>query len=190
MAIAVTVSNAKRDGTDMGLKKKLSKKPEWLPDWKDESKYPDPKEAGNRVWAWEFLRRNSKYQKVWDQFASQPSGLIHKDSAEGIRERLEIGERLEKDFGVLIPAPPSLNTSSSDFASKPRRSRHLHRIFLEYSLQGEDKLAVVGGGPVYRLAHHRYPRYAVDDLDDWARSRLGPKQRSTSEVVRLAQPPK
>jgi hypothetical protein len=44
------------------------------------------------------------------------------------------------------------------------------------------KLAVVGGGPAYRLAHHRYPRYAVDDLDDWARSRLGPKQRSTSEV--------
>lgn len=45
------------------------------------------------------------------------------------------------------------------------------------------KLAVVGGGPVYRLAHQRYPRYAVDDLDDWARSRLGPKQRSTSELL-------
>lgn len=97
--------------------------PEWHPDWKDESKYPDPKEAGNRVWAWEFLRRNSKYQKVWDQFASQPSGLIRKDSTEGIRERLEIGERLEKNFGVLIPAPPSLNTSSSDFQWRPRFTR-------------------------------------------------------------------
>lgn len=46
------------------------------------------------------------------------------------------------------------------------------------------KLAVVGGGPLYRLAHHRYARYAVADLDEWARSRLGPKQRSTSELVR------
>jgi hypothetical protein len=46
------------------------------------------------------------------------------------------------------------------------------------------KLAVVGGGPIYRLAHHRYPRYAVADLDEWARSRLGPKQRSTSELRR------
>jgi hypothetical protein len=35
-------------------------------------------------------------------------------------ERLEIGERLENDFGVLIPAPPSLNTSSSDFQWRPR----------------------------------------------------------------------
>jgi len=45
------------------------------------------------------------------------------------------------------------------------------------------KLAVLGRGPVYRLAHRRYPRYALADLDDWARSRLGPKQRSTSEVI-------
>jgi hypothetical protein len=45
------------------------------------------------------------------------------------------------------------------------------------------KLAVVGGGPLYRLAHHRYPRYAIPDLDEWARSRLGPKRRSTSELV-------
>jgi hypothetical protein len=46
------------------------------------------------------------------------------------------------------------------------------------------KLAVVGGGPAYRLAHQRYPRYAPSDLDEWARSRLGPKQRSTSEFRR------
>jgi hypothetical protein len=53
--------------------------PEWLPDWKDENKYPDPNEAGNRVWAWEFLRRNSEYQKLWNEFASLPSGIIHHD---------------------------------------------------------------------------------------------------------------
>jgi hypothetical protein len=44
------------------------------------------------------------------------------------------------------------------------------------------KLAVVGGGPVYRLAG-RFPMYDTNDLDEWCRSRLGPKRRSTSERV-------
>ena len=42
------------------------------------------------------------------------------------------------------------------------------------------KLAVTGGGPVYRKAG-RTPIYAPDDLDAWARSRIGAPQRSTSD---------
>lgn len=41
------------------------------------------------------------------------------------------------------------------------------------------KLAVVGGGPIYRKAG-RVPLYAPDDLDAWASSRLGAPRRSTS----------
>lgn len=41
------------------------------------------------------------------------------------------------------------------------------------------KLAVVGGGPVYRKAG-RFPLYAPADLDQWASSRLGTPRRSTS----------
>jgi len=41
------------------------------------------------------------------------------------------------------------------------------------------KLAVVGGGPIYRKAG-RFPLYAVEDLDIWARSRIGTPRRSTS----------
>jgi hypothetical protein len=44
------------------------------------------------------------------------------------------------------------------------------------------KLAVVGGGPVFRKAG-RFPLYDPEDLDRWAASRIGPKQKSTSELV-------
>jgi hypothetical protein len=44
------------------------------------------------------------------------------------------------------------------------------------------KLAVLGGGPPYRKAG-RSPLYAPNDLDEWAESRLGPKQLSTSEFA-------
>lgn len=43
------------------------------------------------------------------------------------------------------------------------------------------KLAVVGGGPIYRKAG-RYPIYLPADLDAWAQSRIGAPQRSTSDV--------
>jgi hypothetical protein len=36
--------------------------PAWLPDWRDPSKYPDPKSIAPLQWAWEFLRRNAEYQ--------------------------------------------------------------------------------------------------------------------------------
>lgn len=42
------------------------------------------------------------------------------------------------------------------------------------------KLAVTGGGPVYRKAG-RTPIYAPADLDAWASSRTGEPQRSTSD---------
>ena len=41
------------------------------------------------------------------------------------------------------------------------------------------KLAVVGGGPIFRKAG-RFPIYLRSDLDDWARSRIGEPRRSTS----------
>lgn len=42
------------------------------------------------------------------------------------------------------------------------------------------KLAVIGGGPVFRKAG-RTPLYAPGDLDSWALARIGEPQRSTSE---------
>jgi hypothetical protein len=42
------------------------------------------------------------------------------------------------------------------------------------------KLAVVGGGPIFRKAG-RTPIYARADLDAWAPSRIGAPQKSTSD---------
>ena len=42
------------------------------------------------------------------------------------------------------------------------------------------KLAVVGGGPVFRKCG-RFPVYEAPELDDWARSRLSTPMCSTSE---------
>jgi hypothetical protein len=38
---------------------------EWLPDWQDASQYPNEEETSLEQWAWEFLRRNSKYRNLW-----------------------------------------------------------------------------------------------------------------------------
>ena len=43
------------------------------------------------------------------------------------------------------------------------------------------KLASVGGGPLYRTIG-RIPLYTRADLDTWARSKLSPLVRSTSEA--------
>jgi hypothetical protein len=43
------------------------------------------------------------------------------------------------------------------------------------------ELQVIGGGPVFRKAD-RYPVYEPSELDRWAEVRIGPPQRSTSEV--------
>jgi hypothetical protein len=44
------------------------------------------------------------------------------------------------------------------------------------------KLAVIGGGPIFRRAG-RVPLYSPEDLDAWAESLLSPPMRSTSEVA-------
>lgn len=54
---------------------KEPKIPKWLPDWKDESAYPDP--TGNvsrEQWAWEFIRRNPRYQQLYRE------GLRHRET--------------------------------------------------------------------------------------------------------------
>ena len=43
------------------------------------------------------------------------------------------------------------------------------------------KLAVIGGGPVFRKAG-RTPLYTPADLDAWAEARIGAPVRSTSET--------
>ena len=45
------------------------------------------------------------------------------------------------------------------------------------------KLAVIGGGPIFRRAG-RVPLYSTEDLDKWVASKLSAPMRSTSDVGR------
>lgn len=45
------------------------------------------------------------------------------------------------------------------------------------------KLAVTGGGPMFRR-DGRVPLYSTDDLDNWVASRLSPPMRSTSDLLK------
>src|SRR6266566_3503388 len=98
----------------MSLKKGSSKKPNWLPDWKDVTKYPDPKQkkVSGRVWAWEFLRRNPEYQQLWEKYAALPPGPIYEGPS--AHARVEIQERFEREFGVSHPAPPPMTIADPD----------------------------------------------------------------------------
>jgi hypothetical protein len=46
-----------------------------LRDWRDPEQYPQGKDLDARGWAWEFLRRNPEYQRLWDLFDSLPDYL-------------------------------------------------------------------------------------------------------------------
>lgn len=58
-----------------------------------------------------------------------------------------------------------------------------HRFGFPCSKQWLAKLAVVGGGPVFRKAG-RTPLYLPTDLDAWANARIGAPRRSTADVAR------
>jgi hypothetical protein len=104
----------------MSLKKGSLKKPEWLPDWKDVTKYPDPKnkKVSGRVWAWELLRRNPHYQQLWEKYEALPPGPIYEGHSAGAR--MDIRERFATEFGISHPAPPSMPFAHPDFKWRPK----------------------------------------------------------------------
>ena len=67
-----------------------------------------------------------------------------------------------------------------------RRGDAANYVYMTYgfpcSRQWLAKLAVIGGGPVYRKAG-RYPIYLTTDLDTWANSRIGVRRHSTSVLA-------
>ena len=80
-----------------------------------------------------------------------------------------------------------MNAIASPAATQPhflRRHEAAQYVQTNYgfpcSRQWLAKLAVVGGGPVFRKAG-RTPIYAPADLDAWAIERIGAPQRSTSD---------
>lgn len=58
--------------------------PEWLPDWTDETQYPNHSEL--QSWAWEFLRRNVDYQNDWTLAKNHWEMWVFNDDPTDLRE--------------------------------------------------------------------------------------------------------
>ena len=117
-------------------------KPFWLPDWTDPNNYPDPTNTSRLEWAWQFLRRNQEYQRLWAKLikphydpALVDASLARADREAGFRSvsnRPRLPEELELDeflqgFGIYtVPPDPSeprakLRFKSTRFAQSGRR---------------------------------------------------------------------
>lgn len=74
-------------------------------------------------------------------------------------------------------------TSVSTFLRRSEASAYVRRQWnFPCSNAWLAKLAVIGGGPIFRKAG-RYPIYAIQDLDSWAKSRISGPLNSTSEYL-------
>jgi hypothetical protein len=75
----------------------------------------------------------------------------------------------------------SLRRSSVQYLRRAEAARYIQDTYgFPCSRQWLAKLAVVGGGPIYRKAG-RTPIYSPRDLDQWATLRIGGPRRSTSD---------
>lgn len=74
---------------------------DWLPDWREASAYPDPKKTTPKQWAWEFLRRNPKYQQDYGKWRETPK------VARG-------GSAKPDDFYTHVLDPPALQNETSN----------------------------------------------------------------------------
>ena len=72
--------------------------------------------------------------------------------------------------------------SEQRYLRRKDAAEYLKRSYGWGSLQTLAKLAVHGGGPIYRK-FGRAVLYAPEDLDSWASAKLGAPQRSTSDCT-------
>ena len=82
----------------------------------------------------------------------------------------------------------SITLRSETFLSRKEASDYLQREWnVALGVGSLTNMASRGIGPLM-VYHSRFPRYAISDLDAYARSRIGPRVQSASEgrMVRLA----
>jgi len=101
----------------MSLKSGSPTKPDWLPDWTDSKNYSNAAKTSSRAWAWEFLRRNAEYQKLW-QLEALPNNKKNLSGLQLMEHSENIMKRLEWDFGLRTGASPSMKSSAPDFEKR------------------------------------------------------------------------
>lgn len=73
------------------------------------------------------------------------------------------------------------NPSKQEYYRRQDAARYIRETWSQpCQPQWLAKLAVTGGGPLFRRCG-RFPLYCKMDLDAWAESRLSPPMRSTSD---------
>lgn len=71
------------------------------------------------------------------------------------------------------------------FLRRDQAAKYLKETYGHGSAKTLAKLASIGGGPEYRKCG-RLAVYEPAKLDEWALSRVGPAQRSTSDISKAA----
>ncbi|MGE0774557.1 MAG: hypothetical protein AB7G25_05105 [Sphingomonadaceae bacterium] len=72
--------------------------------------------------------------------------------------------------------------NQSDYLRRTAAAEYLQKTYGLGTVQTLAKLAVVGGGPVYRKVG-RIPLYQPGDLDAWVKSRMSKPVASSNELV-------
>jgi hypothetical protein len=88
-----------------------------LPNWKDANAYPQCGKASNKQFAWEFLRRNSKYHETWADYIRR--------LREGIGQDLELSRLVD-----YFEAPPERRREiyEATFQTAPEWNRVVGRL--------------------------------------------------------------
>jgi hypothetical protein len=63
----------------------------WLPNWTDKSPYPNVNGTPSLQWAWEFLRRNDQYQRLWDKLIAPTHDATKFDDAWKVFQQMRRG---------------------------------------------------------------------------------------------------
>ncbi|PZR80850.1 MAG: hypothetical protein DLM68_18760 [Hyphomicrobiales bacterium] len=71
---------------------------------------------------------------------------------------------------------------SVEYVRRRQAAEHLRAKFGVGSPATLAKLATLGGGPIYQKLG-RIPVYRFEDLDRWAVAKIGPAQKSSSEMA-------
>jgi hypothetical protein len=76
---------------------------------------------------------------------------------------------------------PCRPASQPAYLRREQAASYIQNNYFPCSRQWLAKLAVIGGGPVFRKAA-RFAVYEKKDLDSWAQGKIGPRLRSTAEL--------
>ena len=82
------------------------------PNWKDPHAYPDPRSIPPPQMAWEFLRRNPRYQQDYQEYA-QRLGALLKDYPEGLKNKADWSSLLNDPRANIYEPPKRFDETES-----------------------------------------------------------------------------